>query len=95
MPATVDEVIDDLIDYADFESVGSVSRAQTFVTAAKRFLILSPQQQSDQGSSLTMSVAQIEKMMHRAQQFIDQKSTVTSAASSRVRFLSASEGFRR
>lgn len=93
MPATVDEVLDDLIDNADFEEVSSVAKARTFATAAKRFLILNPQAQSDQGSSLTMSVAQVENLLKRAQLYISQTTASTSAGA--VRFLSASQGFRR
>ena len=90
MAATIDEVIDALLDNADFEESFSVSKAQLFATAAKRFLILSPQSQSDQGSSLTMSPATIENLMNRALEFIAVNRTPTGA----VRFLSVSEGFR-
>lgn len=90
---TIDEIIDDVLDNADFEEESSVSRARAFITAAKRYMLISPQSQTDQGSSMTMSVAQIESMVRRAQQFVDVKST--AAATSQVRFLSASEGFRR
>lgn len=90
MAAQVDEVLDDLLDNADFEEEDSLEKARKFVTAAKRFLILSPQTQADQGSSLTMSVQQIENMLRRAQEFVR-----SAAATGSVRFLSASEGFRR
>jgi hypothetical protein len=90
MAATIDEVIDALLDNADFEAVLSVSKAQLFATAAKRFLILSPQSQSDQGSSLSMSPQTIEHLMNRALEFIQ----VNRTHSGVVRFLSVSEGFR-
>jgi hypothetical protein len=90
MAATIDQVIDALLDNADFEESLSVTKAQLFSTAAKRFLILSPQSQSDQGSSLTMSPATIENLMHRALEFI----AANRVPSSVVRFLSVSEGFR-
>ena len=93
MPATLDEVYDSLIDNADFEEVSSVSKARAFATAATRFLILSPQSQADQGSSMTMSVAQIENLLKRARGYIDQNATGQGNAN--VRFLSASTGFRR
>ena len=51
MAATIDEILDALSDNADFEEVGSVARARSFITAARRFLSL-PSSQSDQGSSL-------------------------------------------
>ncbi len=87
---TIDEILDSLITNADFEESLSVTKAQLFSTSAKRFLILSPQSQSDQGSSLTMSPATIENLMHRAQEFI----AANRVPSSVVRFLSVSNGFR-
>lgn len=93
MACTIDEVYDDLLNNADFEELSSVVKARAFVTAAKRFLILSPQQQTDQGSSMTISVNQIESLLNRAQQFIEQSNRNSSGGG--VRFLSAAEGFRR
>lgn len=92
MPVTIDEVIDNLLEHADFEEVGSVAKAAEFVTAAKRFFILSPEAQADQGTMLRVSVQQIENLLNRAQQYIEANS---GAGGPRVRFLSASEGFRR
>jgi hypothetical protein len=89
--ATIDEVIDSLIDNADFEEVASVAKASAFVTAANRFFILSPESQADQGSMMRISAQQIENLLRRAQQFV----AVNSGGAPRVRFFSASEGFRR
>lgn len=86
-------IVSNLNDNADFEESGSVTKAHAFVTAAKRFLLFSPQTQSDEGSTLTMSVTQIENMMNQARNFITANSTASGAA--KVRFLSASQGFRR
>jgi hypothetical protein len=90
MPATIDEVIDTLLDNADFEEADSVSKAQTFATAAKRFFILTPSSQSDQGSSMAISATQIENLLNRALTYIAANRTSPST----VRFLSVSEGFR-
>lgn len=90
MAATIDDVIDALLDNADFEEANSVSKAQTFATAAKRFFILSPLSSSDQGSSMAISATQIENLLNRALTFIAAKRTDPST----VRFLSVSEGFR-
>lgn len=94
MAVTIDTVIDNLLDNADFEESASVAKARAFITAATQFLILSPQSQSDQGSSLTMSVQQIENLLKRARSFVEQTDT-SSATSTRVKFLTAAEGFRR
>lgn len=90
MACRIEEVIDALVDNADFEEVGSVAKAKAYVTAATRFFILSPEQQAHQGSMMKASVEQIERTLHRAQQFVD----VNSGRTSRVRFLSASGGWR-
>ena len=90
MAATIDEVIDTLLDNADFEEADSVSKAQVFATAAKRFFILTPSSQSDQGSSMAISATQIENLLNRALTYIAANRTSPST----VRFLSVSEGFR-
>lgn len=93
MAATIDEVIDALSDNADFEEVGSVAKARAFITAANRFLILTPSSQSDQGSSLSMGLPQVQSLLASARAYVTQADN-SSAATSRVRFLSAREGWR-
>jgi len=93
MAATVTQILDDLSDYSDFEEVGSVARAKTFITACRRFLAL-PASQSDQGSSLGYTPQLIANELEFARRYVAANDTSSSAASS-VRFLSASEGFRR
>lgn len=93
MAATIDEVIDALSDNADFEEVGSVAKARAFITAANRFLILTPSSQSDQGSSLSMGLPQVQSLLASARAYVTQADQ-SSAMTSRVRFLSAREGWR-
>ena len=90
---TLDTVTDTILENADFEEQSSVSKARAFVTAAKQYLILSPQSQSEHGTSMTINTDQIERMMTRAQQFLERRAA--NSGSSSVRFLTASEGFRR
>ncbi len=90
MAATIDEVIDALLDNADFEESISVSKAQAFITAAVRYFILTPQSQSDQGSAMSISPQTIENLLNRARNFV----AVNRTPSSSVKFLSVSEGFR-
>ena len=71
MSYTVDQIIDELLDNADWRASASVTKAQAFVTAAKRYMILSPESTSDQGSSMTLGRDMIESMMQEAQQYID------------------------
>ena len=86
--ATLSEVVDDLIDNADFEESGSVSKARAFATAANKYLILKPTSQSNQSSSLSWDNNQIQSLLARARDFIAANST------SRVRFLGAGDSFR-
>lgn len=87
---TVDQILDDYNDYADYEETNSVSRARSFISACRRLIGIIPQSQSDQGSSMSMSVAQVESMMKHAQVFVE----VNSAPSSAVRFITVSGDFR-
>lgn len=87
MAATYDEVVDALLDNADFEETGSVSKARAFITAATRFFILSPASSSDQGSSMAMGLPQIQNLMVRAQAYV-----AVNATGARVRFLSVNTG---
>ena len=83
----------DLLDYSDFEEVGSVSRAKSYITAANRWLTIVAASASNQGSSLTRNVQQVMQMMARAQSFVAAKDTA-SANNSKVRFFGISQGFR-
>lgn len=93
MAVSIDTVIDALLDNADFEASNSVSKARAFITAANQFFILTPASQSDQGSSLSMGLAEIRNLLVAARSFVAQAST-DSADTSRVRFLSARQGWR-
>ena len=85
MAATLDEVIDSLLDNADFEETGSASKARTFITAANRYFILQPQSASDQSSSLSMGLPQVQALMQRAQAYV-------SANSASVTFVNVNTG---
>lgn len=85
--ATLSEVVDDLVDNADFEESGSVAKARAFVTAATKYLILKPTSQSNQSSSLSWDNNQIKDLLARARDFV-------AANSSRVRFLGVGTDFR-
>ena len=91
--ATLDAILESLNDYSDYEEVGSVARARSYVTAARRFLQL-PSTSSEQGSSMGYTPQVIQQEIATARAFID-ANTSTSSGGSAVRFLSASEGFRR
>lgn len=91
--ATLTEILDALNDYADYEEVGSVARARSYVTAARRFLQL-PSSSSEQGSSLGYTPEMIQAEIALARAYIAANSQANSANSS-VRFLSAGEGFMR
>lgn len=87
------DIESDLLEYADFEEVGSVSRARLFITAAKRWLILRAESASNQSSSLSIGKSFVETMMKRAQNYVVANGGSANNGGGSVRFLSA-ENFR-
>jgi hypothetical protein len=79
----------DLIEYADFEEVGSVARAKLFITAAKRWLILRPESASNQSSSLSIGKDSVQELMRRAKDYVAANGTTSGGGRNSVRFLSA------
>lgn len=90
---TIDEIYDALSANADFEEFGDVAKAKCFISAATRYLVLSPNSQSDQGTSLTINAQQIESLLQRARAFV--AANPTGASGAKVRFFSIGEGFMR
>jgi hypothetical protein len=95
MPTTIDTVIDQLTDNADFAATSDVAKARLFLTAAIQFLILSPASQGDQGTSMSIAPETVRALMNKAQQLVDAAASVTSSTNASVRFLSAKQGFRK
>jgi hypothetical protein len=93
MAETFDTIQAALIEYSDYEEVGSVARAKQYITAAKRWLALVAGSASNQGSSLTFNVAQIEAMKDQAIAWVAANDTQRNG-SGRVRFLGAGSSFR-
>ena len=87
---TIAEIESDLIDFADFEEVGSVARAKQFVTAAKRWLILRADSASNQSSSMTIGKSYVQDMMKRAMDFV----AANASSGGQVRFLGAGSDYR-
>ena len=87
------DIESDLIEYADFEEVASVARAKSFITAAKRWLILRAESASNQSSSLSIGKNYVESMLKRAQDFVAANASIGGAVSG-VRFLGAGSNFR-
>lgn len=83
--ATIEQA---LLDNADYDETKSVTKARAFVTAARRWLILSPQSSANQSSSMSWDTATIRDMMAAANTFV----SVNSAQS--VRHFAASRSFR-
>lgn len=90
----IGDIETDLLEYADFEEVASVSRARLFVTAAKRWLILRAESASNQSSSLSVGKSFVQDMLKRAQDYVAQNATTSSGAGSSVRFLGVGSSFR-
>lgn len=90
---TIESIEADLLEYADYESVRSVPRAKLFVTAANRWLILSPQSSSNQSSSLTFDTGAVQAMLARAQRFVAANET-SNGTTGNTRFLGVGVDFR-
>lgn len=88
MATQLSDIVEDLIDNADFEEVGSVAKARAFATAATKYLILKPTSQSNQSSSLSWDNNQIQSLLVRARDFIAMNTP------GRVRFLGVGTDFR-
>ena len=86
---TLADIEADLLDYADVEQVGSVSRAQSFVTAANRWLMLKADSASNQSSSMTIGKNYVSDMLKRAQAFV-----TANSSSGSVSFLQPGSFFR-
>jgi hypothetical protein len=91
--ATLEEILEAINVYADYDRVGSVEHAEFYLEACRRFLHL-PSSSSEQGSSVAYSLQYIQSEIADARAYIAANKQ-TSSGSSSVRFLSASEGFRR
>jgi hypothetical protein len=88
------DIESDLLTYADFEEVASVSRAKSFITAAKRWLILRAESASNQSSSLSIGKNYVEAMLKRAQDFVAANPAANGSGGGSVRFLGAGANFR-
>ena len=75
MAVSLDTILDNLLDNADFEEVGSVSKAQAFATAANQYLIAVPKSQSEDSASITVDPAEIRRLADRARSFIRANAT--------------------
>lgn len=91
---TVEEILDAIAEFADYEEENSVSRARSYITACRRFLAL-PSTSSDQGSSMGYTPQAIQAELDYARRWAAANDTSSSRTGANVRFLSAQDGFRR
>ncbi len=90
---TLAAIEENLSDYADYEEQASISRARSFITWAKRWLIQQPQNQQDTGQALTMNPVQVQALLASAQRYVAENATATSNLTAPVRQFSV-ENFR-
>jgi len=70
MPAyTPNDIIDNFNDYADYEEIGSVARAKSFITWAMRMLAL-PEETRRNQNALVYDKAVIESQLNAARNFV-------------------------
>lgn len=89
--STFSEAETALLANADFEEVGSVTKAKTFVSAANAWMILCPDSSSNQGSSLTIGKDFVDRLLKRAYSYIASNDTTGNGS---VRFLGVADGWR-
>ena len=77
------EVLEALIEYADYESADSIERARLFQTAARRWQLMRPVSSGDAGSTMAWDAAATASAIERVNAFIAAKLTATG----RVRHL--------
>lgn len=91
MAVNLDDVMDELLDNADFEASGSLSKAKAFVTAAVRYFILVPEESQDhEGNRQRMGHQLIHNLLADARAFVAANDT----SRSQVRFLGPGSDFR-
>lgn len=83
-----------LQENADWRVGPSRSKAEAFVTAATKLLVMMPVSSSDDGHSTSTNITQIESQMKDAQAYLNSVGGGTSTTS-KVRFLTTRTGFRR
>jgi hypothetical protein len=88
----LDSIQNDMLEYMDYDTTGSVARAKLYVVAARRWLALIAGTAANQSSSMTRNVPQVQAQLDRAQAYVDQNSTTQAGA--RVRFYDFDNGFR-
>ena len=80
---TLSDIETDLLDYADFEEVSSVSRARSFITAANRWLILAADSSASQSQSMTIGKSYVENLKKRAGSYVAANSSAGTGGSTR------------
>ena len=83
-----------LQENADWRVGPSRPKAEAFVTAATKLIVMMPASSSDDGHSTSTNIAQIESQMRDAQAYLNSIGGSTSTTS-KVRFLTTRTGFRR
>ena len=89
---TIASIEQALLENADWIEAASVAKAQAFVTAAARWLSVTPQASSDQGTSLSWSPAEVRQLRTEALNYIKQNA---GGGAGSVRHLGIGGSFRR
>lgn len=90
MEYTTESLQQSILDNADWVESASPAKAQAFATAVMRWLAISPEAMSDQGSSLTLGRDQLADLRREALQFV-----AANTAGGAVRHLGVGGQFRR
>jgi hypothetical protein len=70
MAYTIESLETTILENADWVESGSVTKAQAFATAVMRWMVLSPESSSDQGSSMTLGRDQLAELRLEALAYV-------------------------
>jgi hypothetical protein len=98
MAIDISAIMQSIHDNADWAEARSLTKAKAFATAARRYLMLTPQQSSQPGGfSTTLGAQQIKEMLDEANEFINANTSADgsdTSGSATVRLMGVRHGFR-
>lgn len=98
MAIDIGAILQAIHDNADWPETRSLTKAKAFATAARKYLMLTPQQSAQPGGfSSSLSVVQIKAMLDEATEYIATNTDANGSALSgagTVRIMGVRHGFR-
>lgn len=70
MTINIDDILQAIHDNADWPESMSLTKAKSFASAVRRYLLLVPQQSSQPGFTTTLNISELSNQLALANQFI-------------------------